>query len=1080
VRESAIYVAGGTVQAGGGIYLERAADRELLDLCSAGTFAYILTSRQMGKSSVMVQTAEKLNQQNVRTALVDLTALGVTASADQWYKGILLEIQDQLDLITDASSWWKAREDLTIAQRFNLFLKEVVLKEIRGRVVIFVDEIDSTLGLEFTDDFFIAIRYLYNARNIDRDLRRLSFVLSGVATPGDLIKDPERTPFNIGQRVDLTDFTFQESVPLTHGLSIPDERVFGILRQVLGWTSGHPYLTLRVFRSLQESPLDEWTDTELQRRIQDLFLGEKGERDSNLQFVRDMLVRNAHDPDGVLSTYREIRRGKDVADEERSLVKTWLKLSGVVRREQGRLRVRNRIYETVFDLAWERRHRRVNWPRRLARVGAGLLLFLMICAIPVAVWAWKKKRAAESNANLAVARGLAAEANLMRGDPTLLELSTLLAIESIRRIPLFENDQALRECLAQLGSTFSPAPVMRLALKGPVRAVDFSPDGRLLAATSDDGTARVFESASGKELRLLELGRAVKGVAFSPDAARLATANADRVTLWDAATGRQLVEFRSFHLGDANGVAWSPDGRRLAICGSEGNTVIMDTIGRELLSLRGHNDSVNNVKWSPDGRWLATASSDRTTKVWDAASGKELRALHGHAGPVESVAWSPDARFLATASLDGTARLWDTLKGFEIRTIIRDLGPVYAVAISPDERYLATASDDSIVRVFDLPAGKEVAGLRHQSAVHAVAFRPDGWFVATGSGDGAQLFKAVRQKGVSRLAQESTVSLVAFSPDGRSIATVGEDASVRVFEASTGREVRVLGVEPSSSKSSPPAVLALAFSPDGRYLIKGGVDNVARVFEVASGKEVSRLTHNGPVDALAFSRDELSIATGSDDGTVRVWELVTGRPLLSLRHERAVFALAFSPDGHYLVTGSADNTARVFEARSGKEVFRLSQGGPVSVLAFSPDGHYLVTGGADNTARIFDVRRSKEVSRLINRSPISALVFSPNGQYLAAGSGDGTARVFEAASSKEVSRLSYLGAVLAAAFSSDGRKLVVTSRNSEGGISIRTDLLCPDDLIAEACSKLTRNLTGAEWKQYVSEEPYRETCPTLP
>src|SRR5260370_24743744 len=147
-----------------------------------------------------------------------------------------------------------------------------------------IDEIDTTLRLDFSDDFFASIRYLYNARANRNELARLSFVLLGVASPGDLMKDPERTPFNIGERVNLDDFTEDEAVRDLHL-----DR--SLVQSVFRYTNGHPYLTLRVFKSLAEEPLEGAIET----RIAALFFGEHAGKDTNLQFVRDMLTRRAPD-----------------------------------------------------------------------------------------------------------------------------------------------------------------------------------------------------------------------------------------------------------------------------------------------------------------------------------------------------------------------------------------------------------------------------------------------------------------------------------------------------------------------------------------------------------------------------------------------------------------------------------------------------------------------------------------------------------------------------------------------------------------------------------------------------------------
>jgi hypothetical protein len=401
--EAFAFVAGGTVQAGGGVYLQRRADDELLEHCRAGHFTYILTSRQMGKSSLMIHTAERLSAEGARPVVIDLTEFGAQTTAEQWYKGMLLAIQDQLGLATAAAPWWDRQHHHSLAHRFTRYLREVALAERPERLIVFIDEIDTTLGLGFTDDFFAAIRFLYENRAADPDLHRLSFVLIGVATPGDLIKNAARTPFNIGNRIDLTDFTREEAAELAAPFNLPAAAGSELIARVLGWTGGHPYLTLRVLRSLADSPPPVWTETTVDERIRDLFLRAGAETDSNLQFVRDMLTRKAFHREAVLRTYGEIRRGERIPDKELDQVGSWLKLSGIVRSSDGALRVRNAIYEHVFDERWAQDHLslHVNWRRRLTRVAAVFVVLTTLVTIPLAVYAWRQKGEAQYQAQRA-------------------------------------------------------------------------------------------------------------------------------------------------------------------------------------------------------------------------------------------------------------------------------------------------------------------------------------------------------------------------------------------------------------------------------------------------------------------------------------------------------------------------------------------------------------------------------------------------------------------------------------------------------------------------------------------------------
>lgn len=351
-QNQSIYTVGGTVQAGGGIYIKRKADDELIELCRKGEFAFILSSRQVGKSSLMVNTAEELAKENVRSVIIDLSAIGVNLSADEWYLGILNEIATELKLESDIFGWWNAHSQLGQTQRLVNFFRDVMLKEVDQRVVLFFDEIDSTLSIKFSDDFFAALRAIYNARSTTPDFSRLSFVLIGVATPSDLISDSKRTPFNIGRRVELTDFSLEEAAPLKDGFGEQGDEV---LQEVFAWTSGHPYLTQRLclFLASEYNTTQIFSDDTVSSAVTTLFIGEKGRNDTNLQFVRDMLLERASDPLQVLKIYNKVLHEDAVKDDGQSKNKSHLKLSGVVRKKLSSFfRVSNRIYSQVFSLEW--------------------------------------------------------------------------------------------------------------------------------------------------------------------------------------------------------------------------------------------------------------------------------------------------------------------------------------------------------------------------------------------------------------------------------------------------------------------------------------------------------------------------------------------------------------------------------------------------------------------------------------------------------------------------------------------------------------------------------------------------------
>ncbi len=373
MRKNQFFTVGGTVQASDGTYIERSVDNELLEYCLAGEFAFVLTARQMGKSSLMVRTAERLQQQGVRSVIIDLSQIGVQISEDAWYLGFLTVVEDALDLETDVFDWWDDKQHLGYGQRMAQFFQDVVLNEVEGNIVVFVDEIDSTLSLPFTDDFFTSIRGVYNARSSQPELKRLTFALIGVATPSDLISDPSRTPFNIGRQVELGYFTKEEAAPLAQGFGSNESRSDQLLAWVMEWTNGHPYLTQRLSSLVALEDLEKVTSVDIQRIVHDTFFDDNSESDSNLRFVHDMLTRRAEDPTAVLTTYRDIMRGKAVKDDRHSHTMTHLKLSGVIGRDNGKLRVKNKIYRQVFDEKWLKVQWPEHWLKRVPPAVRGLV-----------------------------------------------------------------------------------------------------------------------------------------------------------------------------------------------------------------------------------------------------------------------------------------------------------------------------------------------------------------------------------------------------------------------------------------------------------------------------------------------------------------------------------------------------------------------------------------------------------------------------------------------------------------------------------------------------------------------------------
>jgi WD40 repeat protein len=312
---------------------------------------------------------------------------------------------------------------------------------------------------------------------------------------------------------------------------------------------------------------------------------------------------------------------------------------------------------------------------------------------------------------------------------------------------------------------------------------------------------------------------------------------------------------------------------------------------------------------------------------------------------------------------------------------------------------------------------------------------------------------------------------VAFHPDGRLLATASTDGTARLWDTTSGQEIaRVVHDR---------GVSDVTFSRDGQYLATASDDGSARVVSAVDGRDIGHFKQSAAVLLARFSPDGRQLATGDRDGTIRLWELASGREVQRLRFGGRLQALAFSPDGGQVAAAgtATDAKVRVWDATEGREIRQLDHDGrELPALAFSPDGGQLALADPFGMVSVRDAVSDAEVVRLPHSQRVLSVTYSADGRLLATTS-LGTARVWDTISGQTVATVGHpAGAILAAAFSPDGRRLATVGEDA----TARVWILDRQVAFTEACQHLTRNLTEAEWLQYLPDEPFHQTCPDLP
>jgi WD40 repeat protein/energy-coupling factor transporter ATP-binding protein EcfA2 len=624
-------------------------------------------------------------------------------------------------------------------------------------------------------------------------------------------------------------------------------------------------------------------------------------------------------------------------------------------------------------------------------------------------------------------------------------------------------------------ATWKPVGSPLRSPQGGWEGVDFSSDGRTLAIAGRRGRVELWDVSTRKELRELSVPAAVAlaGVHFSPNGRVIAAGEQEtnHVTLWDVPTGHLIgrpIAVKPPGTGGAQWVSFSPDSSRIAAPGAGGTVGIWEVATRHRIGrpLKIGSEVVAEAIFAAGGRTLIAGDDAGSVSFVDVGTGRPIREpLSVGDEPVDALVLSPDERLLSAATYQGPVYVWDTKTGTPYGPpLTADTSPGNDVAFSPDGRILVSAHLRSAV-VWNMDGeqaiGKPLGGPTDLTT--GVAFSPNGKRLAAGRLDGSTIvYDTVTQRRVLRIDGDSAVTAVAFDPNGKLVAVGTIDGRVRSFDPSTGT-----AVGRSLDEGNLP-VWQVAFSPSGRLLaVAVDPNGAARAFftqrrqgevqlwDVKSRRRVGQaiVPGAGSVPSLAFSRDGMLLATGTN-GRIDLWDVAT-------------------------------------QAHHGKPM-RVADDGFTSV-SFDPSGRLVAAGGASGTVRVWRVadQRLAFPPLMGHTGFVTGASFDPRGSFLATLSLLGATRLWDpatglgygdelisdkpASSEPTIDLPPFLG--LRNAFSPDGKLLAVA------GVETRAMLWDVDPAVwrRRACEIVGRNLNREEWNQYLPRgTPYGATCPEWP
>ena len=1072
-------------------YIKREADEQLYSSLIAGQNAYVIAPDRTGKSSLISATSARLQYNGVKVAVIDLAQIGERdggTDPGRWYYSIAYRILRQLRLKVDLQNWWHDKSMLSNRQRLVEFYIEIVLHYISEQVVIFIDELHCVERLSFAEDLLASIRAAHNARSSDQELTRLSFALVGECDPSDLVSDKRLSPFVVAREIRLGDFSREDLQIFAKELNLPDKHAEIALDRIYFWTSGQPYLSQKLARSVSREKPSGDIASNVDRIARQQLAGRAAlHSEPHMGHLHRQIMSDKKHYEAMLNLYGKIRKGVEVEVDTDSKIHRRLLATGlVIKDDSGNFRFRNRTYRRVFTARWANENLPIHW-RGPAIIAA---VILAISAIPFAYTQLLPRpymkvmftpdvelpAVHEAYTNLRSFPGHTAAAD--RVFRSVLTQRAEVAQSAAEMQVIDSYAQQIPE-----GGEFASRLFAGFWDRQVVHAVREQRRDEALVASleslliSTPVRRRTAASLVGDDYRHLISSMAAPGagrLVFNPEHMLVSFFDGPRVSQWALTDG--VMQAREPWTLSALEV--TPLLRRVVVdrAGTASRIGLTVNVGH------GRLDDLKLKLIAPSGRTAELAfdkaSSSETEEI--RFPREDLETLLGE--PVNGT-WSLSLRDEAQG-VTGHLISWDlrldsqvVVESFERGLDIPD--PVAResndIWLSADGRYaVARAQQSDSARLWDLAYAQPARTIAIPASDEVVGVSANATYLLTASQD------AINRWRVSSGRRSRPIEIGAVSADAILTRDSAHLFVLRQDELETNVELwTVSGRERTASLAVAGDLALVAIDSDGQFLAVADYDRAVRIWDFANNELLAQIDLVAQPTSIELSADGSGLVAIHGDQGVSLWR--TSEPTRPLLHERGAgpWHARFSPSGDRVLIGNTREGYQTYRSTDGGLTGPLLDAGltsgPEVLLAFAQDENYAVTARADDHVRVWKVPATGIVNAESGHAPasefpreagdvISAISF--DGKWLAVGDRAGHVHIvpvaagsgLHSAQEDELNYLGHSGEVVSVVFSRDAT--LVASAGFDGSVRIwDTETGLPRDFFGSASTSTVGQMT---------------------